>query len=504
MHQRYIHNLLISAVLLSACSLQAYRAGNPDLAGTSGNARAQQCLSLYANMDTYLYNHGIADVQEYRVPGYPFLRVNRFLSSFRNELSDMRQSVFWLQQLSQLDRESRLIEIRKIPDVDIQQLSQQANNRAGLVEQVKSCSGLLTTMAGNNAAEVADISSRAVVPDNYNTIMRVFGLYPLSSFFVMYGINHWHATTMASFGKPGRDDGNTENFLLYRPDTDAVTSGMDVAGAFKIARNNNPLSIPLLDDKTLPALFERYAPVWEIETLQEADHFGVPVWTEGGSIMIDISRPTVFDYVSYTRIHNQVLLQLNYTIWFPSRPVTGWLDILGGKLDGITWRVTLDNKGVPVFYDTMHNCGCYHMVFPDARYQLKDIQQVYEEPLLVPATAPVLHAGEHMVVTVESGTHYIRSIHNGSLDTSSSMYAFADYDGLRELPAGTNGYRSMFDERGLVAGTERKERWILWPMGIIEPGAMRQRGQHATAFIGRRHFDDPYLFQDHFSGPMAN
>ena len=94
------------------------------------------------------------------------------------------------------------------------------------------------------------------------------------------------------------------------------------------------------------------------------------------------------------------------------------------------------------------------------------------------------------------------NIHSGNLAPAALTYAFADYNDLRGLPAGPDGYRSMFDGRGLVPGTERKERWILWPMGIIEPGAMRQRGQHATAFVGKRHFDDPFLFQDHFSGPL--
>ena len=49
-------------------------------------------------------------------------------------------------------------------------------------------------------------------------------------------------------------------------------------------------------------------------------------------------------------------------------------------------------------------------------------------------------------------------------------------------------------EVGLVAGTERGERWLFWPMGVPEPGAMRQWGTHAIAFVGRRHFDDPNLF----------
>jgi hypothetical protein len=49
-----------------------------------------------------------------------------------------------------------------------------------------------------------------------------------------------------------------------------------------------------------------------------------------------------------------------------------------------------------------------------------------------------------------------------------------------------------------VPGSERGERWLFWPMGVPEPGAMRQWGRHATAFVGRRHFDDPWLLERYF------
>jgi hypothetical protein len=35
-------------------------------------------------------------------------------------------------------------------------------------------------------------------------------------------------------------------------------------------------------------------------------------------------------------------------------------------------------------------------------------------------------------------------------------------------------------------------------MGVASAGAMRQWGTHATAFVGRRHFDDPYLLESAF------
>ena len=81
----------------------------------------------------------------------------------------------------------------------------------------------------------------------------------------------------------------------------------------------------------------------------------------------------------------------------------------------------------------------------------------------------------------------------------------AGYKGCVLVPKLLNaGYRvvvydlMLFGSDGLVAGTERSERWLLWPMGIPSPGAMREQGRHATAFIGRRHFDDPDLLDTLF------
>jgi hypothetical protein len=64
------------------------------------------------------------------------------------------------------------------------------------------------------------------------------------------------------------------------------------------------------------------------------------------------------------------------------------------------------------------------------------------------------------------------------------------------LPGG--GRRSLYAQDAIVPGTERLERYIFWPMGIASAGAMRQWGNHATAFVGRRHFDDPFLLDRAF------
>jgi len=55
------------------------------------------------------------------------------------------------------------------------------------------------------------------------------------------------------------------------------------------------------------------------------------------------------------------------------------------------------------------------------------------------------------------------------------------------------GPSEFFAADGLVSETERGERWLFWSMGISDPGVMRRWGTQAIAFVGRRHFDGPYL-----------
>ena len=77
-------------------------------------------------------------------------------------------------------------------------------------------------------------------------------------------------------------------------------------------------------------------------------------------------------------------------------------------------------------------------------------------------------------------------------------YTFHPYDELRSMMRLEGGMRSAFGPDGLVPGSERLERFLFWPMGIASAGAMRQWGRHATAFVGRRHFDDADLLERRF------
>ena len=165
------------------------------------------------------------------------------------------------------------------------------------------------------------------------------------------------------------------------------------------------------------------------------------------------------------------------------------------------WRVTIGRNGRPVLYDSIHACGCYHLFFPVPPTRLKaDPIDEPGEGTLVPTQAPALGPSQRIVLSIASGNHYLRGISAAKMDTlNSTRYEFASMDLLRSLPSSAGGTRSLYDQQGLVVGTDRSERFLLWPMGILSAGAMRQWGTHATAFVGRRHFDDPYLIDKAFT-----
>jgi hypothetical protein len=98
-----------------------------------------------------------------------------------------------------------------------------------------------------------------------------------------------------------------------------------------------------------------------------------------------------------------------------------------------------------------------------------------------------------MTVAMETRTHYVRHLYPADRwpHPETMAYYLADYAALRSLPDPKGGRRSMFGPDSLAPGSERLERFILWPTGVVSPGAMRQWGRHAVAFVGERHFDDP-------------
>jgi hypothetical protein len=122
------------------------------------------------------------------------------------------------------------------------------------------------------------------------------------------------------------------------------------------------------------------------------------------------------------------------------------------------------------------------------------------EWMFAPQALPAVADGERPVVRIATRTHYVERVSLAQGVDAAARYTFRAYDELRSLPRPEGGSASVFGPGdGLIAGTERPERFLFWPMGIASAGAMRQWGRHATAFVGRRHFDDADLLEKRFA-----
>jgi hypothetical protein len=244
----------------------------------------------------------------------------------------------------------------------------------------------------------------------------------------------------------------------------------------------------------------------------------------------------------------EIRIQLVYTAWFPRRPPAGRADLLAGHLDGIVLRLTLDADERIDMIDSIHPCGCWHQFIPVGDWQVQPAPAPREEWAFVPRRLGSVPTGHRVRIRVSAGAHMLEGIDSvkrlqgidrsdsigsmtaapistaaetpdsglvassragagpgaGSAGRGTDQYTLLSDDGLRSLALPSGGRRSLYDPRGFVPGTDRAEAWLFWPMGIAEAGAMRQWGHHATAFVGRRHFDDADLLERRFVRPAGS
>jgi hypothetical protein len=456
---------VLDALALSACATLP-----PEI------PEAADCRANFLGLDSRVDAADARNAGAYAVPGFPYLRSDRFLASFR-DAPDGAPFDAWVERMRQLDLASRASELRNLGWDDPR-------------EEL----GHLDTCGRDWAArDLADLKRRAqlresvAVPDDYSILRRAFGLYPLAVPFLNMGIRGFNEEIADDYAKPLAELKSPGPLVFW---------GQGNPGRLAPAQRKFPvdaLGVPVISDTQLQELAQAFAPMWLVETSGDYDRIGAPVLKDG-TPTVDVERPVTYFAPAYTRFGSDVLVQLVYTAWFSERPESAGYSY-AGELDGIVWRVTIDTDGEPLMYDTVHACGCYHYYFLAKPLARKAVGGFWQEPVLFPQEAP----GTLFAIRLQARTHYVRRL-VPPLEVAKSAadvgeYLLVPYDELLSLPDGKGGRRSLFGEDGIADGTERFERFWLWPAGIKSAGAMRQSGRHATSFVGRSHFDDPYMLE---------
>lgn len=483
--------LSFSVVIVSLCALSACAGQQPrlsDIETSTCTEKLNYAASLVSDAD-------VQNAVALTVQGYPFLRANRNAVLMGAQVgvalkfgdgSGEKLFADWVAQMRGLDREVRFAEIRNLPFAPSVTLAEQEDCAQQLAD-------------GLSVADYYALSTAVFVPDDYLDFQRIAGFYPLTAFAAHFGYEGWKRDNLQSFDLPISDLAAMGDWQVYDLSRGALTGEEFHA----IARDGFGRLMP--GDAELLALVRSYAPEIRVRTESVSDRIGRPVLAARNAISeVDVTAPTMFYRLGHTYLDGAWLPQITYSVWFPERPKQGMFDILAGHLDALIWRVTLDRDSSAILADSIHGCGCYHMFFPGegmeriAAPEDGDIRETAEMPAgFVPRETLA-----KPVLWVDAVSHYLLKVsaqddvrHEGASVTldllpDQALYSIALGDG--------SGYASLYDEDGFVPGTDRLERFILWPMGIERPGAMRQWGHHATAFVGRRHFDDPLMLDRYF------
>lgn len=426
-------------------------------------ADTETCRNWLLDQQQLLDAANIQDAGSTAIDGFPHLRTNRWLALLQQEVRTEAQGEQWLRLASEQARlHWRAVLSRLHGDGDWR-------------DTLDTC---LQTLTGFSAFPgVPEVN----VADSYSTSQRVFGVYALTRLLAQPGINRYRADMASRFQRSLR---RPARYFMPQPFLGEPPPPSEL--------QVNPLEVPNPGPGATQALFSYYAPILAVADEAEHNQIGTLVARQD-QVDLDSSTPSSYAWLSTTRYRGHNLLQINYLYWFSERPAEGRLDPYAGHLDGLIWRVTLKPDGHVLYYDSIHACGCYHKVYPVARgLAAADLP---DAPVFYNRLAPNAKQ-QRVIVHLEPDTHYVVGLQRQSQlqgDVPQQLYPFADVNTLRALRADGGRYLSLFDERGLVPGSERGERWFLWPLGVPSAGTMRQPGQHATAFIGRRHFDDPEL-----------
>lgn len=472
---------LTLCLAVAGCSSWVARPEAPD---------GDKCLSLYAQVDARIEAAGVRDAAYYRVPGFPYLRSDRFSASFAHEIPDLDAFWEWVGYLRANEDEAR--------DVELRNLGMSTQDATSLLLDLRGCGGWLRSWELEDAGFREQLIKVVQPPDEYSTAQRAFGVYPLALPFLNHGLAEFRDTVAASYATPLSELPRRGELTLWRAAPAAQLQYP--AGTLDLrTRPRDRLGRIGLLGSEVEHLAQVHAPALWIDSAGDHDRPGTPVHGANGP-GVDARQPVVYYLAALTRFGGRSLLQFNYFVWFSERLRERPGDGAAGVIDGLIWRVTLDERGQPLFYDTIHACGCYHYGYPVQALQRRE--DADSGRLLLPqAEVP---QGE-VALRLESGTHALQRVVAvaDAAAEQAGAYALRPYEQLLTLPHPDGGTRSFFGPEGFVAGSERAERLWLWPSGVRNAGAMRQWGRHATAFVGKAHFDDPFLLEDVFVPPQA-
>ncbi|OEE78590.1 hypothetical protein A1OQ_21705, partial [Enterovibrio norvegicus FF-162] len=367
-------------------------------------------------------------------PRFPHLAFDRISASFANQLDSHASRTEWLSYVSGLGQQQLTTALALSTNIEPEQ-------QAVLTQ----CQQALTTVSADSDDFWQAISDAApMLPTAYQHWKRVLGAYPIASKVAQSRIEQEQDHIRSEFGRslayPYHYSEASK--ILSQP-----LSQEQIEHMLRSTRQSSSLGWPMFNETQTRQLLNHYTPLVTVETLTQDDLIGALQFDDNNAPFVNTQIPLIYRSLSYTRFNSEVLPQLNYVLWFPARTAQSTFDPYAGALDAINLRLTLDTDGTPLIFDSIHQCGCFHMVYalkPTLQFTQSDDERPIESHLPQPSPSSRLHVsltgGEHMV-------NHVRFTDNIPDTIALNANPLA---ALMTLKTNTGSMKSPFNRHGVI------------------------------------------------------
>ena len=429
--------ILISGLLLPVLAL-----AQPEIGGRSDETKFQQfldsCRERYAEVDARIDAAGLRDAAYARLPSFPYLRTDRLLASYRGELDSLDRLGTWMLQLREYDSIAR--------DYELENLGLSRYERGGLLNDLRVCAVWMSFADLGDEQRKAQLLAAAQVPDE-----------PAAEIPGLAAGQAQREELLRRFSEPLSSKGKLRLWTAAASDDEGPLPDLSAVSRDELGRVGLLVS-------AWPKLARRFAPPL---LLEEAARLGQPALEDDqGHARLDTRTAVVHYLPGYARVGGQTYVQLSYFVWFAAAD--------GESLDGLIWRVTLDDQSQPLLYDSLRMDGAQPVWFPVQPQRLGPRRRGDGLPTLPQAQLPE----GTPVLRLAVGDHRLQRLVTAPTGVPAQAYQLRAYEDLSALPQPGGGSRSLFDPTGQLAG-----------------GALRQWGHHRLGTDGHRHFDDPRLIE---------
>jgi len=307
----------------------------------------QDAWSCLVELDRLVDLYKVRDAGRFPIPGFPYLRTDRFLAAMQSRLDTPEQQRLWVDRMQQADLESRRREVNNLPSEALAAISEWMDSAVTpetVYARLKEASTQLLEADLLQEGYYDRLIELNDVPDEYSTAMRVFLLYPIAALPVSMATSSaydkyrkWHSTLPEDL----KVSGEWTRFIPMEGYRSFNRNALDLL--FTQAKRD-AIGLPVWSPEEVAQLGEMFAPIITQDVAEDYDRFGAVQWQQG-RVAIDHDQPVVYYYLTYAFYKGDPVVQMNYAFWYSERAGENAPTIERGPLDGLTVRLTFDISG---------------------------------------------------------------------------------------------------------------------------------------------------------------